>query len=431
MGHTVRSCVIGMRVASAIGLPADQQSALFYALLLKDAGCSSNAAKMCSLFGADDRWLKRETKTIDWSRLSHSLIYVACHAVPHGSVLERAMRVLGIAFRGPRSARRLVETRCERGAVIARMLEFSNDTAEAIRALDEHWDGSGHPRGLRGQEIPLLGRIMGLAQTMEVFFSTSGLDTACEVARTRKRRWFDPQLVEAFLSIRKDEAFWRRLADGEIQEQVAALEPEDRVLFVDDARLDRVAEAFAKVIDAKSPWTYNHSEGVAELAVGIGTLMGFSPQTLRDLRRAALLHDIGKLGVSNLILDKPGRLTPDERAEMCRHTGHTQNILGRVKHFEGIAHLASSHHERLDGKGYHRGLSGPELSPAARVLPAADIYEALTAHRPYRPALSPDRVLDMMRADLGTALCPQAFMALERHLEQRGTLATPPLQKAA
>ncbi|MEO5656566.1 MAG: HD domain-containing phosphohydrolase [Nitrospiria bacterium] len=418
MGHAARSCLLGMRLAMEIGVPPDRQSALFYGLLLKDAGCSSNAARMSSLFAADDRRLKRDTKTIDWSHLGHSLIYVACHALPHGSILERAVKILGIGLRGPRVAKELVEIRCERGADIARMLDFPEETAEAIRALDEHWDGRGHPRGLRGREIPLLGRIMGLAQTVEVFFTAHGAAAACAMARSRRGRRFDPDLVDALASIEPDAVFWDRMRAADPHEHVGAMEPLERAIAVDDARLDRIAQAFAKVVDAKSPWTYRHSERVAEVALGIGRILGFSQPALRDLRRAALLHDIGKLGVSNLILDKPGRLTPDERTEMCRHTGYTHDILGRVASFRGVAHLAASHHERLDGKGYHRGLAAADLSAAARVLPVADVYEALSADRPYRPALPRHQIFNLMHAEAGAGLCPRALSALEQYLRE-------------
>ncbi|MCI0527545.1 MAG: HD domain-containing protein, partial [Nitrospira sp.] len=377
-GHSTRSCIVGMRLAAEIGLSSQQRSALFYALLLKDAGCSSNAAKVSSLFDADDHWLKRDTKIIDWSNLPQSLLYVACHAAPHGSVIERIKQIFKVGLKGPKSAKQLVEIRCERGADIARMLNFPQETAEAIRALDEHWDGKGYPRGLKGHEIPLMSRIMCLAQTVEVFFRTYGMMAAFEIAQKRRGKWFDPGLVDALFSISKDKDFWQRLSTEDPHLQISGLEPEDHVLMVDDVLLDRVVEGFARVIDAKSYWTYRHSERVAEIAVGMGEFIGFSNEELRDLKRAALLHDIGKLGVSNLILDKPGRLTDDERNEMCRHTRYTQDIIGRVANFRNVMELACSHHERLDGRGYHRRLSEVDLSPVARVLPIADIYEALT-----------------------------------------------------
>lgn len=432
MGHAVRSCLIGMRIAEEIKFPAPLRGALYYALLLKDAGCSSNAAKIASLFKADDHVLKHDVKTIDWTNKGRSLIYVACHAAPDGSLLAKAKQILVLLRAGDKGARQLVETRCERGANIARMLDFPEASSQAILALDEHWDGRGHPLGLCGEEIPLSGRIMGLAQTVEVFFCTSGVAGVYEMILRRRGTWFDPELVDAMWSFRNDAAFWGRLGADDVQDQVMKLEPDDRSLLLDDTRLDRVAQAFAYIIDAKSPWTYNHSTGVAEIAHGIGTLLGLPSRTLRDLKRAALLHDVGKLGVSSLILDKPGKLTDDEYGQMRRHSGYTQEILGRVEALHHVSELACSHHERLDGKGYHRGLTAEELSTAARVLPVADIYQALSADRPYRAGMSPDRALGVMRRDVGSGLCPRVFAALERYVQHAGAPpAGVPLRKAS
>ena len=181
----------------------------------------------------------------------------------------------------------------------------------------------------------------------------------------------------------------------------------------DEERLDRVAEAFALIVDAKSPYTWRHSEGVAMIAVAVGDVLGLSPNELRDLRRAGLLHDIGKLGVSNLILDKPGKLDEQEWVQMRRHPALTVNILEHVGAFRGLAATAGAHHERLDGGGYHLGLTGDQLNRDARILAVADVYEALTAERPYRAALPPDQVRAIMRRDGGRALCLEALSALE------------------
>ena len=140
------------------------------------------------------------------------------------------------------------------------------------------------------------------------------------------------------------------------------------------------------MIDAKSPFTSRHSERVAEIAVATATTLGFTDESLRDLRRAGLLHDIGKLAISNLILDKPGKLTVEEFEAVKRHPLVTEQILGRVSRFADIAGIAAAHHEKLDGSGYHRGIHGDELDPPARVLAVADIFEAMTADRPYRAA---------------------------------------------
>lgn len=411
-GHAVKSCLIGMRLAEEIGLPAADRSALFYALLLKDAGCSSNAAKTCLLFGADDLAVKRDWKTVDWQSRWQSFLHVARNAVPEASPVARAVRVLSFATQGPVGTE-LIQVRCDRGADIARMLGFGEETAAAIRALDEHWNGEGSPEGLAGEEIPLFGRIACLAQTVEIFFTTYGREAACAMARERSGRWFDPALVRALDAVEGDAAFWERLAAPDVRAQVAALEPEEVARLADDALLDRVARAFAQVIDAKSPFTFRHSERVAEIALRVGGVLGLSAERLRDLERAGLLHDIGKLGVSNLILDKPGKLTEEEFAQVKRHPEHTLLILERVAVFRGLAETAAAHHERMDGKGYHRGLRAGELPVEARILAVADIFEALSAERPYRGALPTERVLEIMREGVGTATCPECFAALE------------------
>ncbi|HEX5817933.1 MAG TPA: HD domain-containing phosphohydrolase [Gemmatimonadales bacterium] len=412
-GHAVRSCLIGMRVASVIGLDDAARSDLFYALLLKDLGCSSNAARLCNLFGADDRALKKAHKLHDWTDGASAASYAFQH-VPGGTAIERAWRVLTVAVKGRGSAREMTETRCERGAEIARMLGLSEATATAIHALDEHWDGGGLPRGLVGEEIPLLARIAGLAQTVEVFWSEFGRRAAFHMARDRAGTWFDPALVEALGAFEHDEEYWRGLGRTESRARVSALEPADRVVLADDARLDRVAEAFARVVDAKSPYTARHSDGVARIALLLAAEEGLSAAERTLLRRAALLHDIGKLGVSNMILDKPAALTHEEMAVMREHPRHTESIVGRVGAFHDVARVAARHHERLDGRGYHTGLNGLQLGRLDRTLAVADVCEALLAARPYRAGLPPDQVRAIVRRQAGTALCAEVVEALER-----------------
>lgn len=406
-GHATRTCLIGMRVADEIDLDPADRSALFYGLLLKDLGCSSNAARLSSLYGADDHVAKRNAKRIDQTRLPETLAYI----VRNSGGFRDLVRVLAA---GAKTMREVTETRCERGAEIARMLELPEETAQTIYSIDEHWDGKGHPHGLAGEGIPLLARIACLAQTTEVFLREHGLDAALEMAEKRSGRWFDPALVRILRATAVDREFWRGVESEDAGARVAALEPDDRLVIADEARLDRVAEAFAQVIDAKSPYTARHSERVAEIAVATATTLGFPDESLRDLRRAGLLHDIGKLAISNLILDKPGRLTEKEFAAVKRHPLVTEQILRRVTRFADIAEIAAAHHEKLDGSGYHRGVRGDELGLPARVLAVADIFEAMTADRPYRQPMEMEQALELMRRDVGARICPDAFGALER-----------------
>ena len=412
VGHAVRSCLIGMRIGSVIGLGDADRSDLFYTLLLKDLGCSSNASRLCNLFGTDDLTLKRAHKLNDWTDGARSASY-AFASVPGKSAIERAWNVMRLAFRGRGSGREMVETRCERGAEIARMIGLSDASAEAIRALDEHWNGRGLPDGLAGDTIPLLARIACLAQTVEVFFGAADHRAAYDVARERCGTWFDPALVDALDSFEHDASFWDGLRRRDAEEKLAQLEPQDRIIVADPSRIDRIAEAFARVVDAKSPYTARHSDGVARIAIELAQVMGLPREERTLLRRAALLHDIGKLGVSNTILDKPAPLDDDEMAAMRLHPGHTLAILGRVRAFQPIAEIAARHHERLDGKGYHLGLTGSQLNRLDRLLAVADVTEALSADRPYRPSLPPSEVRRIIRAQAGTALCPEAVEALQ------------------
>ena len=411
-GHAARSCLIGMRIADEIGLSAVDRSHLYYALLLKDLGCSSNAARFAAIFAADDQELKANIKVVDWSKAYQAYAYVVRNVAPGQFWFRRVWQLLSVMARGPEGAREVVVTRCERGADIARRIGFEPPVVEAIRALDEHWDGHGQPYGLRRQTIPLLGRILGLAQTVEVFASSENVRVALDLAFSRRGSWFDPGLVDALWSTRNDAEFWQTL-QGDPLPHVAALEPADRILRIDDEGLDAVVSAFAEVVDAKSPWTYQHSAGVARVADHMAGTLGLSSHARRQLSRAALLHDLGKLGVSSLILDKPGKLTDQEFSAMRRHPAATLEILNRVGCFREIAGLAAAHHERLDGRGYHLGLSASDIALGSRILCVADIADALTMSRPYREGLPPERVLSILSAQTGSAVDPACVEALE------------------
>jgi putative nucleotidyltransferase with HDIG domain len=398
-GHAVRSCLIGMRLAAELDLDATERSDLFYALLLKDAGCSTNASRMATLFATDDRAAKASVKLVDWTGRRASVLW-SLRTVAPGAGLRRRLEVLRALRDEGDLTRSFMEARCDRGAEIARMLFLSEDTAAAIRSLDEHWDGRGMPDGLRGEEIPLAARVLCLAQTVEVFHAHGGVKAARAVAKRRRGRWFDPTLVDAFLPVWRDREFWGQLESPDVSQW----EPRDLPITADDARLDRIAEAFARVIDAKSPFTARHSQRVAEIADGIAGVLGFDADERQVLRRAALLHDIGKLAISNLILDKPGKLSDEEFRAIQTHPVHTLRILERAPCFAGLADLAANHHEKLDGSGYPRSLDSADLDLPMRVLAVADIYEALTAERPYRGPLTVEAALAIIDREVPARL---------------------------
>ncbi len=416
-GHSVRACMLGMRLGRAMKLKSEDRSALFYALLMKDLGCSSNAAKMCFLFTADDMTTKGDFKTVNWRNLREKVAYAAKHVAPGSPFLVRIMRIIGMAAKGERTGKELIQIRCERGAQIARQFGLPEKTALAIHSLDEHYDGGGHPDGLIGEQIPLLARIMGLSQTAEVFLKQHGLESMRQMARDRRGTWFEPELVDHLLAIKDEDPLWEDMRSN-LSENLKKYEEGEEVLIADDSRMDSIAHGFAQVIDAKSPWTFRHSLGVADIATGIGNVLQMPALELRNLKRAALLHDIGKLGVSNLILDKPGKLTPEELTEMRRHPEYTYRILQKVTGFSDLADMAASHHERLDGKGYHRGISGNQLTLETRILHVSDMYEALAAKRPYRQDLTDEQVMDILHKNCPSGICPMTLDALKTFLNQ-------------
>lgn len=419
-GHALRSCLIGMRMAAVMGLGDEVRSALFYALLLKDSGCSSNAAMVQEMFLTDDLSAKHDLKMTDWTKPLQAVRYGLMVAGRGGGLMARVRRLAALAPGGLAPAKQLVAVRCTRGAEIVHMMSFPNQTAEAIRSLDEHWDGRGYPDGLKGEQIPLLARIACLSQTVEVFRASAGPDAALAMARRRSGTWFDPALVKVLLDVAKEDEFWRLLdADRPVvMAAVSTLEPAEMAYIADSDRIDKVALAFAQIIDAKSPYTYRHSEGVARYAVAIAQELDFSPAQVREMQLAGLLHDIGKLGVPNMILDKAGPLTAEERDVVRRHPRYSCEILSEVEAFSGLADVAAVHHERIDGKGYYRGVALSDYPAAHRTLPVADIYEALTANRPYREAMSQEAAVSLLRRDAGTGVCPHALGALEAALEK-------------
>ena len=420
-GHCMRSCWIGQRLGRALGLNTVQMRELYYATLLKDSGCSSNAARLCELFLTDDLSFKRDRRAMGLG-LPSLVNFVIRHTGAKAGLATRLRALANAVQNGAEIRRELVGTRCSRGAQIARQLRFSDDVADGIEGLDEHWDGSGLPQGLQGEEIPLYSRIAQLAQMVDVFHASVGPQGTREEVARRSGRWFDPRLADAFAALARDPGFWRQLASDDLEQRVLEMEPAQEPQPVGDDYLDDIALAFGQIVDAKSPWTAGHSSRVALVADKLAAQLGLDAPERRWLRRGALLHDVGKLGVSNQILDKPGKLDPWEWAAVQRHAAYTEQILGRISAFGVLARVAGAHHEKLDGTGYPRGLDARHIRLETRIITTADIFDALTADRPYRPAMATEQALQVMREGIGTSIDADCFAALERSLGAPGEL---------
>jgi len=413
MGHALRTDLIALELAARLDLPLQVRRDLHYGALLKDAGCSSNAAAVSELFGGNDIVAKRARMVTDWTNEVQAAIYALEQSAPGASWFERAKRVASIARLGQNAATRLVQIRCDRGAEIVRQLSLGAGVAEAVRTLEEHWDGHGHPRGLKGDQIPIAARVLGLAQILEVFAAEGGPAAGLALVRRRSGKWFDPTVVEACRGLDSKLASWAAMTTRQLRAEVSRSEPGQASVLAGQTTLKRVAQVFAGIVDAKSPYTGAHSARVAEVAVAVARELGWSQELVEETRSAGLLHDIGKLSVPNSILDKPGALEPPEWEIMRMHALYTERILEHVKGFEWLAFASAAHHERMDGSGYCRGLEADQLPELSRVLAVADVYDALSTVRPYRHALSQPEVFSIMDRDADKGFSGECLEALK------------------
>lgn len=415
-GHAVRACLLGLRLGRAAGLSEEQLAELYHGLLLKDAGGSSNAARIAALFGADDQTVKPRMKVVDRED-RRQLALESWRATGRKASLAVRVRCLAAMMRPERAMRDLVLLRAERGASLVERLGFPVGTVEAIRSLNAHWNGNGDPGGLQGEAIPVLSRIMHLVQTIDLVMTRNGAEAAEAVVRARRGRWFDPSLTDAACELLRDDALRRAIHAPEVEQQLLAAEPAAGAHWVDDEGLDEIAQAFAGIVDAKSQTLQGHSPGVARYARAIGERLGLDPHALRGLGRAGLLRDLGMLGVSSRILEKAGPLNAAERTEIEQHPVHTWQILRHVPGFSGIAMLAAMHHERLDGSGYPWRKVEEDLDTSARALVVADVFQAALGDRAFRRRLTASEALMILDAQRGLRLDGDAVDALAAALE--------------
>jgi putative nucleotidyltransferase with HDIG domain len=432
-GHALRSCLLGMRIAAEAKLPSDQTSSLYFALLLKDVGCSSNATRMGQIVGDDDRVVKAGVEYKDWSKPhkpSLSAVNLFWNDVfPDSNAGARAARSLQIGTTQHSNNEAMIGLRCGRGASILNKLGMGEAAAEAVRSVDKHWDGSGDPDRVQREQIPLLARICAVAQHLDVFCSGRGVDYAIETLKERSGTWFDPQLVRVAVSLHRRGVLWANCLPGDSQDDTrrAVLDLDAGSKHqLEPGRIDRICEAFADVVDAKSNFTFRHSMGVAEAAFGIATALRLPADRAQLVRRAALLHDIGKLSVPNTVLDKKGKLSDREWETVHLHPGITRSILERVAPFREMAVIAGEHHEKLDGSGYPSRLMAPDLSLESRIIAVADVYAALSEDRPYRAALDFDEIVSIMAKLVPDKLDADCFYGLVCTISSRSGVAMQP-----
>lgn len=432
-GHALRSCLLGMRIAEEAKLPASQTSSLYFALLLKDVGRSSSVSRLCQTSSEDERiimtMVDREKRTKP-HKSSPSIIRLFWKNVfPNSGAAAKIARVLQNDLKRPENYPESVTLRCDRGASIITKLGMGEFAAEAVRSLDERWDGSGDPDSLRGEQIPLLARICAVAQHLDIFSVGRGKQIAIDTLGERSATWFDPQFVRIALSLHRRGALWAHCSPDNPEEDTrqAVLDLDAGAgQKLEPSQIDQICEAFADVVDAKSHFTFRHSVGVADAAFGIAKTMGLPAERVQLVRRAAMLHDIGKLSVSNTILDKRSPLNTTEWKAVYQHPRITRLILERVRSFREMSIIAGEHHEKLDGSGYPDRLTARDLSLESRIIAVADIFGALSEDRPYRPGIKAEETLSIMARFAPHQLDADCFGALVSRVSNRRDMPIEP-----
>jgi HD-GYP domain-containing protein (c-di-GMP phosphodiesterase class II) len=395
MEHVLRQCLIALRLAEGIGLDEPDRAVVYYTALLINVGCHSDAHEQAKWFG-DDIALK----AIKYDHEPRSLRMAAASVRFLGSGNPPLHRFrLGLEFMI--SGHREVDDMIAHHALIARtlgeQLQLPDPVLAALGAAYERWDGRGWPGHLQGEEVPLPSRLAQMAEFVEVANRLGGVEAAKELVRERRGEQFDPALAD--LLIGEGEMILAGLDSVGTWDAVIEAEPALAVVLSGD-RFDAALLAIANFVDLKSPYFLGHARAVAELAAEAGVRLGLGEPELSLLRRAGLVHDLGRLGVSNAIWDKRGPLGPGEWERIRMHPYLTSRMLRQSQALAPLAGIVVGHRERLDGSGYPQGASGAGISRLARILGAADAYQAMREPRPHRPALSAAEAAAELQAEI-------------------------------
>lgn len=395
MEHALRSWRIASRLGERMGIEPEARVSLYYVVTLAWVGCVADTPEVAHWFG-DDIAYRRDSFGVD--RAGLPMMAYSLRRVGVGSPLVHRLRLAAtlVATGGAPIARGFM-SHCISTARMADRLGLGSDVADQLQQVFTRWDGKGVPTGVGGERIAPTVRLFHLADSVEVLHRTRGAEAAVELARAWRGTQFAPDVVDAFCAAPDD------LLAGvdEIVDWDAAIahEPGLQAPITDD-ELDAALKAMADFTDLRSTSRSGHSRAVANLAARAAELSGLPPDDVRTLRRAALVHDLGMNGLPATILDKPGPLTPSETERMRMHAYYTERMLARPPALGRIGAIAALANERLDGSGYHRGLSGSSIPASGRILAAADAFQAMREPRPYRQALTGKEAAGALRAEV-------------------------------
>ncbi|HWD08340.1 MAG TPA: HD domain-containing phosphohydrolase [Actinomycetota bacterium] len=390
MEHVLRSCLIAQRLAERMGLDEAERCETYWVTLLATV-CTGESFELMQLFG-DDIAFRAGVFHVGPSQLAQ-MFFLLGRAGSGRPAPERMQAAAGMMLTRARAVEASLLSHTALTADVAHRVGLDAGVSPALRQTFARWDGKGVPRGVAGEAIARSVRLMVLAEFTEVHHRLQGVDGAVAMVRRNAGKQLAPETAAAFCAAPQEilagleEATW---------EQALAAEPLARPPLGDD-ELETVLGVLADIADLKSPWFAGHSRGVAALAGTAVQAAGLPARDVTTVRRAGLVHELGRTGVPNSIWDKPGPFTEGERERARLASYYTERMLRRPAALAGVAAIASSVHERLDGSGYHRGIRGPEIPLLGRYLAAADVYHALLEERPHRPGTTPGRAADQLR----------------------------------
>jgi HD-GYP domain-containing protein (c-di-GMP phosphodiesterase class II) len=417
--HELGICLSALELADRVGCDPAERSDVYYVALLAHVGCTGAAGYLASWVGGDEIYFHRsESVTGPAAEPLEDLRYLVSRFADDRPLPERARLIAGMLARGHKRYEVAAANLCEGGRLLARRLHLGDEVARALGQVTERWDGKGVPGAAAGEEICRPVRIVRVAHDLVAIARARDLAAATTALRRRRGRGYDPAVVDAALAdpgalLRASELpdAWERVIDAEPQP----------VATISAAGLETVARAFGEFADVKLGFLRGHSSRVGELAATAAGSLGCARAEIAEVRAAGLLHDVGRVAVPNGIWERPGRLSAGEWERVRLHPYYTERVLERSAALAPLAVTCGSHHERLDGSGYHRGVRAAQLSVAARLLAAADTYDAITHDRPHRRALRPDAA----RAELGEMVRTGVFETRTTDAVLEATGATP------
>ncbi|HSI79468.1 MAG TPA: HD domain-containing phosphohydrolase [Solirubrobacterales bacterium] len=384
LGHELGGCLAALDLAARLGATPDEASHVYYVALLAHVGCTGVASRLASWSGGDEIHFQSAVQVLGpMSEPSEDIRWFLRHLGDDRPLPERALLLARMLARGEREASAMAHDLCEGGRLLTRRLHLPDEVAVALGQITERWDGEGVPGEVGGELISRPLRIARVALDLVAIAHGRDREAAVEALRRRRGRGYDPEVVDAALEA-PSELLEAAEADDAWQ-RVLEAEPEP-VATISQAGLASVARAFGEFADLKVGFLRGHSARVAELAAGAAEALGLSAAEIGDVRAAGQLHDLGRVSVPNGVWEKRGPLGAGEWERVRLHPYYTERILERSAPLAPLARSAGAHHERLDGSGYHRGAAAAQLDLPARLLAAADVYDALGHDRPHRRA---------------------------------------------